>query len=363
MQTVHRFASRTLLPSAPAFSPDGRHAYFGARDGWITRFDLWSQRVDVEVRAGQQLLGLALSSDGRWLAAANAAPHSLVLFDVTLAPAKLFAGGTRDGLRSSAVASVHDAPARRSFIVALRDVGELWEISYDPRAEDIYEGLVHDFRMGEGLPMRGFHNARRTRLAEPLVDIGFDPDFIAALGTAAADPSGQVVNLDVRRRIATLPIAGRPGLSGATAFLWQQRPVLAVPNRLRGSVAVLDLKDWRLLREISTPGPGQAVRSHPRSPTVWVDASLSSEGSDTLTVIDRRSLEPLAPVREAGRRLGPVEFSHDGQRVLAGTLEANGLLIAWDASRLTEIGRLPMRGPVGVYRVGEHVAGRSGGLR
>ena len=50
-ETIHRFASRYALHGGPKFSPDGRFVYFGSRDGWITKYDLWNLTVVAEVRA------------------------------------------------------------------------------------------------------------------------------------------------------------------------------------------------------------------------------------------------------------------------------------------------------------------------
>ena len=45
---------------------------------------------------------------------------------------------------------MYDATPRESFVVALKDIPELWEISLRPQAPPIYDGLVHDYKMGEG---------------------------------------------------------------------------------------------------------------------------------------------------------------------------------------------------------------------
>lgn len=145
------------------------------------------------------------SHDGRWLLAAHEQPPALLLFDAENRLTKTWPVASRDGQLASRVAAIVDAPARRSFVVALRDVAELWEISYDPKAEDFYEGLVHDFRTGEGIPVRGFLNPRRTYLGEPLQSLSFDPLSTEVLGVAG--DSLQRINLDVRRHIASQPLA------------------------------------------------------------------------------------------------------------------------------------------------------------
>ena len=36
----------------PKFSPDGRYVYFGSRDGWVSKYDLYNLRMVSEIRAG-----------------------------------------------------------------------------------------------------------------------------------------------------------------------------------------------------------------------------------------------------------------------------------------------------------------------
>lgn len=354
-EVVHRFPSRFALHGGPKFSPDGRFVYFGSRDGWVRKVDLWNLAVVAEVRAGLNMRNVAVSADGRYVLAANYLPHTLALFDADLNLVKTYAAASRDGKQTSRVSAVYDAAPRRSFVVALKDIPEIWEISWDPKAEDIFEGLVHDYRMGEGVAKRGFLNVKRTLLAEPLDDFFFDPSYAYALGAARAradgTPAGQVVNLDVRRSIATLPIAGMPHLGSGITFEHEGRRVLASPNLKDGTVTVIDLKDWKLVKTIPTPGPGFFMRSHERTPYAWVDSMMSPTAKDTLTIIDKRTLEPVASVREPGKTLAHVEFTKDGRYALASVWEADGALIVYDAATFKEVKRLPMRKPVGKYNV------------
>jgi mono/diheme cytochrome c family protein/DNA-binding beta-propeller fold protein YncE len=354
-EVIHRFPSRFALHGGPKFSPDGRFVYFGSRDGWITKVDLWNLTVVAEVRAGLNMRNVAVSSDGRYVLAANYLPHTLALFDDGLNLVRTYAATARDGKQSSRVSAVYDAAPRSSFIVALKDIPEIWEISYDPKAEDIYDGLVHDYRMGEGVSKPGFLNVKRTLLAEPLDDFFFDPSYAYALGAsrprADGAPAGQVVNLDVRRSIATLPIAGMPHLGSGITFEHQGRRVLASPNLKDGTVTVIDLKDWKLVKTIPTPGPGFFMRSHERTPYAWVDSMMSPAAKDTLTIIDKRTLEPVASVREPGKTLAHIEFTKDGRYALASVWEHDGALVVYDAATFKEVKRLPMRKPVGKYNL------------
>ncbi|HET7794787.1 MAG TPA: cytochrome D1 domain-containing protein [Rhizobacter sp.] len=361
---IHRFASRFALHGGPKFTPDGRFVFFGSRDGWITKYDLWNLTVVAEVRAGLNMRNVAVSGDGQWVMAANYLPHTLALFDAELNLVKTFDATTLDGKASSRVSAVYDATPRKSFIVALKDIPELWEISYDPKAAPIYDGYVHDYKMGEGMAKPGMHGVKRTLLDEPLDDFFFDQSYRHALGATRAkadgQPSAQVVNLDIRRKIAELPIAGMPHLGSGITFAWQGTTVLASPNLKDGALDVIDMGSWKPVRTIKTPGPGFFVRSHEASRYAWADSMMSPASKDTLTIFDKATLEPVAQVREPGKTLAHIEFTKDGRYALASLWEMDGALIVYDAATFKEVKRLPMSKPVGKYNVWNKISRSEG---
>ncbi|MCL1961779.1 MAG: nitrite reductase [Desulfovibrionaceae bacterium] len=355
-EVIHRFPSRFALHGGPKFTPDGRYVFFGSRDGWITKYDLWNLKVVAEVRAGINMRNIAVSSDSRWVMAANYLPHTVVLFDADLKLVRSYPARALDGSQSSRVSAVYDAAPRRSFVVALKDIPELWEISYDPKAPPIYDGFVHDYKMKEGMAKDGFLGIRRTLLAEPLDDFFFSQNYAYALGAsrphADGSPSGQVVNLDVRLKIADLPIDGMPHLGSGITFDWNGTRVLASPNLKHGVISVIDMKTWKLVKNIATPGPGFFMRSHENTPYAWADSMMSPQAKNKLTIIDKRTLEPVASVQvPAGQTLAHIEFTKDGRYALASLWEDDGALIVYDAATFKEVKRLPMRKPVGKYNV------------
>jgi mono/diheme cytochrome c family protein/WD40 repeat protein len=365
-EVIHRFPSRYALHGGPKFTPDGRYVFFGSRDGWISKYDLWNLRLVAEVRAGLNMRNIAVSNDGRWVMAANYLPQGALLFDADLNLHKQFETRSLDGKQSSRVSAVYDAAPRRSFVLAMKDMAELWEISYDPKAEPIHDGLVHDYRMGEAIATPGYLHPRRTPLEAPLDDFFFDQDYRHVLGSArapsgAATTLGQVVNLDARRKVADLPIAGMPHLGSGISFEWQGRRVIASPNLKDGRISVIDMKNWSLVKEITTPGPGFFMRSHAGSRYAWTDSMMGGpQARDTLSIIDKRSLELVAQVKEPGKTLAHVEFTKDGRYVLASLWEQDGALIIYDASSFKELKRLPMRKPVGKYNVWNKISREEG---
>ena len=173
-------------------------------------------------------------------------------------------------------------------------------------------------------------------------------------------PSAQVVNLDAQRKIAELPIAGMPHLGSGITWAWNGTTVLASPNLKGNAIDVIDMKSWKLIRTIAVPGPGFFMRSHENSRYAWTDSMMSPTAKDTLTLIDKATLEPVAQVREPGKTLAHIEFTKDGRYALASVWEMDGALVIYDAQTLKEVKRLPMSKPVGKYNVWNKISRSEG---
>ncbi|MCU0923521.1 MAG: hypothetical protein MUF16_24890 [Burkholderiaceae bacterium] len=181
------------------------------------------------------------SADGRWRLVAEA--DGLTVFDAQGQPVL--------SLAAPAVSAVCDAATRRSFVVVFDSLPELWEISYDPDAEPIYQGLVHDYRLREGIAEPGFLNPRRTRLAAPLRDPGFDSSHAFVIARAPEQADGQavlfLVQLDVRKTIAVFTQRGDPDTAAVRRVRRDEREILEVPDRRGGPALRIDPRAARLL--------------------------------------------------------------------------------------------------------------------
>ena len=350
-EPIARFQSRYALHGGPKFSPDGRFVYFASRDGWISKYDLWGLTLVAEVRAGLNTRNAAVSSDGRIVAIANYLPQSLVLLDDRLQLLKIIDVADISGQIRSRVSAVYDAAPRRSFVAALKDVRELWEISYDPKAADVAQGLVHDFRSREGSFIPGFLNPRRTLLDDYLDDFFFTADYTKVIGASRDAGRGQVVHLDVRRSIAALALPGMPHLGSGITWQRDGRTLMATPNLKDAVVTVVDTSSWKPLETIATSGPGFFLRSHEQTPYAWVDGMMGA-ARDTLQIIDKQRLAIVGAVTPSpGKTAAHVEFTRDGRYALVSVWELDGALVVYDARTLAEVKRLPMKKPVGKYNV------------
>jgi DNA-binding beta-propeller fold protein YncE len=350
-EPITRFATRFALHGGPKFSADGRYVYFASRDGWIAKYDIWNLALVAEVRAGINTRNLAVSSDGRYVLVGNYLPHTLVALDARdLSLVKVIDAKDRNG-KTSRVSAVYDAAPRESFIVALKDVAEVWELPYGPKTGPVYEGLVHDYRMGEAIAAKGPLPVRRIVLEDIVDDFFFDPSYDHLIGAARDGHTGQVVNLNVRRRIAEVDLPGMPHLGSGITWEWHGGPVLATPNLKDGIVTVIDQRTWKTVAQIPTAGPGFFLRSHEATPYAWVDA-FNSPRKDTLQVIDKRTLEIVRTLTPSpGRTAAHVEFTRDGRYALVSIWENDGAIVVYDAATFAEVRRIPMAKPSGKYNV------------
>ena len=348
---IHRFRTRFALHGGPKFTPDGRYVYFASRDGWISRFDIWNLKTTHEIRAGINTRNLAVSGDGRYVVVGNYLPQTLVVLDAAdLKPLKLIEAKDDSGKRSR-VSAVYDAAPRKSFIAALKDVKEVWEIPYTDDHEPVFQGLVHDYPMAEGLAEKTPFPVRRIPVEDYLDDFYFDQPYAHLMGASREGGKGQVVNLDARIKVADLDIPGMPHLGSGITWEYRGRPVMATPNLKSGVISIIDMKKWEVIKRIDTRGPGFFMRSHENTPYAWTD-NFMSPAKDTLTIIDKRTLEVVRNLTpEPGKTAAHVEFTRDGKYALVSIWEMDGALIVYDAATFQEIKRLPMSKPSGKYNV------------
>lgn len=163
-----------------------------------------------------------VSASGQWTLWTDGIQPSIKLHDAKSDAVREYAVTSRDGKSSSRVYALYNAALRNSFVVVLRDLPEVWEISYDPQAAPIFDGLVHDYRMGEAVARPGYQGVRRTLLQAPLTDLYFTEDFRTVIGIAAAAdhgaPVAHIFNLDIRREMAAIPLSAPPAPDAAISI-------------------------------------------------------------------------------------------------------------------------------------------------
>ena len=340
-EPIHRFKTRFALHGGPKYSSDGRYVFFASRDGWISKFDMYNLKVVAEVRAGINTRNAAVSFNNKYVAVGNYLPHSLVILSADdLSPIAVLPMADDKG-NTSRVSAVYTAPPRASFIVALKDIPEIWEIPYaDIQADK---------------PV----TVRRLKMDDYLDDFFFNPQYSVVMGAARPAGSGErnegisgkVIDLDSGKKIADLAIPGMPHLGSGISWEYQGKPVMATPNLNSGEVSVIDMENWQVIKTLNTLGPGFFMRSHNQSPYAWVDVFFGPN-KDKVHIFDKKTLELVKTLQpEPGKTAAHVEFTRDGKYALLSIWDIEGAVIVYDANTLEEVKRLPMSKPSGKYNV------------
>ncbi len=340
---IYRFPTRFALHGGPKYSNGGRYVFFASRDGWISKFDIYNLKYVAEIRAGINTRNIAVSSDGRYVLVANYLPHTLTVLDGRdLTPLKVIPV-TDDNGHSSRVSAVYSAEPRKSFIVALKDMAEVWEVSYSAIASTTQTPLP----------------IRRIKIDSYLDDFFLNQNYSLIIGTSRSG-SSQVVDLNLGRVVHRLDLPGMPHLGSGITWQYQGRPVLATPNMKEGMVSIIDMTTWKTIKRIDTLGPGFFMRSHENSPYAWVDVFFGPN-RDAMHVIDKRTLKIVKTLRPVpGKVSAHIEFTKDGSRALLSIWDKEGALIVYDSHTLKELKRIPMRKPSGKYNVHNKLTRSSG---
>ncbi|MHB9119415.1 MAG: cytochrome D1 domain-containing protein [Burkholderiales bacterium] len=351
-EPIYRFQTRFALHGGPKFSHDGRYVYFASRDGWISKFDIYNLKIVAEIRAGINTRNLAVSGDGKYVLVGNYLPHTLVLLDASdLSLMRVIPVAGENG-QSSRVSAVYQAEPRQSFIVALKDVPEVWEISYrEPAAaKSTWRRDYDPANQGMTVETRQFP-IRRIRAEDYLDDFFFDPSYRHLVATARNAKKGEVLDLDSGKVVAEVDLPGMPHLASAITWDYKGHTVFATPNLKEGMVSVIDMDTWKTVKHIKTLGPGFFMRSHENSPYAWVDVFFGPN-KGAMQVIDKKTLEIVATLRPApGKISAHVEFTRDGRYALVSVWDMDGAIVVYDARTLKEIKRIPMKKPSGKYNV------------
>ena len=242
------------MHGGPKYSDNGSYVYFASRDGWISKYDIYNLKTVSEIRAGINTRNLAVSGDGKTILVGNYLPHNLVLLDAqTLKPIKVIDVGDAAGT-TSRVSAVYTAAPRNSFIAALKDIPEVWEIFYSDKDKKNKK-----------------YSIRQIKLDDYMDDFQFDQSYTHLMGAARNAKNGQVVDLNKGEKIAVLELTGLPHLGSGITWKYKGHTVMATQNLKKAEISIIDMNTWKTIKKIKTLGPGFFMRSHENSRYAWAD--------------------------------------------------------------------------------------------
>ncbi|HEY9052204.1 MAG TPA: cytochrome D1 domain-containing protein [Gammaproteobacteria bacterium] len=336
----------------------GRFWYTMGRDGKMTKIDLWQtpdKMLVAETQVAYDARDVAVSGDGKYvIGGAYWPPHFVIVDAATMEPLKVVSsrGVNVDGdyVEESRVAAIYDTPHEKSWMVAMKELGQMWQVDYTD---------INNLRI------------EQINTAKFLHDGFFDPT--GRYFQIAANASNKMVVVDTKERkleamidVAKLPHPG-PGAN------WDHPkcgPVGGTTHLGEGTVTVWGNdpkghkdKAWKVCYTVQTDGPGLFIRTHPTSKYVWADQTKHPEPEvqQSIKVFEKGTGKVVKTIRlttKQGYAAVHFEFNADGSEVWASvwnrkdSKEPNGEIVIFDAKTLEEKARIKgFYAPTGKFNV------------
>jgi nitrite reductase (NO-forming)/hydroxylamine reductase len=255
-----------------------------------------------------------------------------------------------DYVNESRVAAIYTTPKQSSFWVALKELGQMWQV---------------DYRDLDNLAIKQVNSAKF------LHDGFFDPSGRYFQIAANASNKMVIVDSDTGKLEAMIDVDKLPHPGpGANWVDDKCGPVGGTTHLGVGKVTVWGNdpqghKDaaWKICYEVETDGPGVFIRTHPKSAYVWADQTKHPEPvvQQSVKVIDKKTREVVETIRvteEEGKAAVHIEFNADGSEVWISVWNRKdasnptGEIVIYDSKTLKEIKRIKgLTTPTGKFNV------------
>ena len=336
----------------------GRFWYTMGRDGKMTKIDLWQKpekMLVAETQVAYDARDVAVSGDGKYVIGGGYWPPHFVIVDAqTMEPLKVVSsrGVNVDGeyVNESRVAAIYDTPNQTSWLVSMKELGQMWQVDYSDidnlRIEKIDSAkFLHDgFFDPTG---RYFQIAANASNKMVVVDTK-DRKLEAMIDTDKLPHPGPGANWNDD---TCGPVGGTTHLGVGKVTVWGNDPAKHKDQA------------WKVCYEVDTDGPGVFIRTHPKSKYVWADQTKHPEPAiqQAVKVIDKKTRKVVKTIQltdKKGYAAVHMEFNKDGNEVWvsiwnrADSLKPNGEIVIFDANTLEEVGRVKgLYAPTGKFNV------------
>jgi len=324
-----------------------RWAYVRDDMGYILKIDLYSLKIVRKVRAGLNGTSLAISRDGKYLAAGSFVPNTAVILDaVTLEPLKLIKlrGTDPNGKMVEADSGmITSTPYANIFVIALEQAGQVW---------------IMDLNKPD-MPI-----TKITDVGRHLHDAFLSPDGRYIVVSSYDDNINAVIDLAEKRIIKKIPAGCQPHL-GSGAVVRSNGRLLGIGTNIGShpcksyEVTVFDMNTFEVVKRIPVLGPTESPAAHPRTPYIVVDIVGTGPNANKIQFIDKKTLKVTKTLTVTGT-LGHSHFpeytargdylyvsSGVGGDRIAGY--DGDRLVIYDAHTLKKVKTVSMEVPAGVF--------------
>ncbi len=317
-----------------------RWAYVKTDTSEIYKIDLYSMQAVRSVKTALSGPFMAVSWDGKWIAAGSLVPGAVLILDAdTLEPVKqIKLSGTDPAGKETTTysSSVTASAVGNQFTVAARTLGEVWLI--EPNKPDMPVTKVSVRDAGENSAW--LYDAFTSE----------DHRYLYVADRAPNDKI-KVVDLLEKKYLGSMPAGCNPHIGSGAMLKTDSADLYFSPNAAgcpKGAVVtVWDGKKTELVKQIPVGGSGGvSVAIHPNAPYIVVDAR--QKGGGHLELIDKKTLEVVKKV-EVGGATGYPEYTRDGRYLYVGAGYWGDHLRIYDAKTFEMVAEHRMPAPAGTF--------------
>jgi len=342
-------------------SSDGRFWYTMGRDGKMTKIDLWMDppQVTAETQIAYDARDVAVSHYGEWkdkyvIGGSYWPPHFVILDAKTMEPLKVVStrGVNVDGkyVNEARVAAIYNTPTQPTWIVAVKELGQLWQVDYSD-IDNLRIEMINSHKfLHDGFfdpTQRYFQIAANASDRMEIMD-ATNRKFVASIETGKKPHPGPGANwIDP----TCGPVAGTTHLGEGKIAVWGNDPEKHPDHA------------WKICYSVETDGPGLFLRTHPKSDYVWADQTKHPEPEvqQSVKVIDKKTRKVIKTIRVTEHPKSVAvhqEFNKDGTEVWISVWargdgdRAKGEIVVYDAKTLEEKARIKgLETPTGKFNV------------
>ncbi|NOX64020.1 MAG: nitrite reductase [Chloroflexi bacterium] len=347
-------------------SATGRYVYTIGRDGKAVLIDLWMEKPDkvAEVQVCYDARSIDTSKykgelgdfyDKYAVVGCYWPPHFVILDGATLEPIKIvstrsYTYDTEEFHPEPRVASIVASRFKPQWIINVKETGQVWLVDYsDPNNPTIKMIEAELFLHDGGWDATGRYFLVAANARDKVVVIDAQEEKLAAIV-----------------RTGTKPHPGR----GANFVDPEYGPVWCTVHIGQGLVSCIGADPdgnpdnaWKVVREIQLPSAGSLfIKTHPESPWIWVDLTLSTDEKLQRSVCvipksDPTEVDKCWEIGDYGRAVH-FEYNEAGDEVwvsLWGRADQpgqTGEIVIYDDKTLEEKARIPdLVTPTGKFNV------------
>lgn len=317
-----------------------RWAYVRTDTGYVLKIDLYSLKIVRKIRAGLNGISLAVSRDGRYVAAGSYVPDTAVIMDSeTLMPLKLLElrGIDPDGkMVESDSGMIIGTPFADYFVIALEQAGQVWIVDMSTPEMAV---------------------TKIANVGRHLHDAFLSPDGRYVVVASYDDNINAVIDLDEKRIVKKIPAGCQPHL-GSGAVIRSQGRVLGIGTNIGEwpcqsyEVTVFDMDTFEVVKRIPVLGPTESPAAHPNAPYVVVDIVGADPRARMLQFIDKESLEVVRTLAVTENPLGRShfpEYTARGDYLYVSLGYGGDQLVIYDARTLRKVKTVSMEVPAGAF--------------